>query len=461
LNSSSTTPVIERMAKEKDQCWLYRLRPEFSQASSPAEAGHPSSTVAAERLDFLMAPFRVRQLNPTAWDEKDSFWSTLVQDWLAAAKPILFTSGQAQMALARPDGRTAEGLPEVLARMASSGLHGLVEADTIRRQLSNASWSWQLMSSLASVATKRIWGQRVGSESVYVSKANLDWWCSKVGQELLDLGKGSDEQLQAITVAKASILTQSEVDRHLQKLGLSKEEASLCLAKLVKEGRLCLHSLPNHGKFVKLTLAPSGQCPQWTNMDTAAVRLAPLLAKLNKDVEAKEEQRVNLTDQIKLALSAKDKDKAKFILIRRKRLDSQLDQRRKLQLNLEELAESLSSAVEEAEVVQCYTSGVKALKEVLPNHQEAADVLDEIKEALDEAKDLSSLLSTSVSSSSASVEDEEVEAELMELIADEESEANLLDQLDKLKVEDQRLPSGQKKRKHQANVDKVPVLKEA
>jgi len=121
---------------------LLTLRPELGLAQN------------FEQLSFLHSPFRPRQLNPHSWDEKEAFWRGLIVDFLSGEKTCLTLKGsflQQKLSCKRLDGKLAEGLPEVLQRLALER-RDIVEVEVFKRE------HWSLGWKLASALGRRLFG---------------------------------------------------------------------------------------------------------------------------------------------------------------------------------------------------------------------------------------------------------------------------------------------------------------
>jgi len=218
-------------------------------------------------------------------------------------------------------------------------------------------------------------------------------------------------------IGRNFILKKCILKEHFLKEGLSLEGQELCLNRLnVVQGE----------EFVKVSRGKVVEA--FSQVELAMIKMKPLLEEIRISTHEKERRIEELALEIRACLVRKDKLQAKFSLKRKKRLESQLEKQMQIYLNLEELKDSLSSKIEEKDVLSCYEEGLKALKTNLLIKEEVDDVVDDLKETLSEANEIGNALAMNEN-------DEDLEEELEQMAKEEE----LLEELANLDVENSDL----------------------
>ncbi|RZF40526.1 hypothetical protein LSTR_LSTR000405 [Laodelphax striatellus] len=160
-----------------------------------------------------------------------------------------------------------------------------------------------------------------------------------------------------------------------------------------------------------------------TNHDRAVLQMKVQRDKLKQYQQKIEKNLENERLLAKKLLTEGKRDRAK-LLLKKKRYQEQLLSRTDGQLeNLETLVHDLEFAQIETQVVEGLKTGNEALKKVndMINIEEVEKILDETREGIEKQKEIDDLLSGAMTAE----DDEAVEEEFAQMIADEESRSKL------------------------------------
>ena len=137
-----------------------------------------------------------------------------------------------------------------------------------------------------------------------------------------------------------------------------------------------------------------------------------------------EETRDETSKEIRKALGKGEREKAKRLLGKVKRLRGVLDQRLESLLNLERTLEAMRSATTSKAIVQAFQEGKETLKAFSEKNDltvgKVENVMDELEDVLADSEEVSSAIG-SVSLGGVEMGEEEMEAELEELVQFEET----------------------------------------
>ncbi len=376
-----------------------------------------------DRVRFLLSPFRSRELNPESWEEKDRFWRGTVERRLRMrGGPVVLSEStlRAELSL-EEDGSSPHGLGEVLQRMVAAGAGGqdaaLSTLQEVREELGllegGSYWLWRSFTSVAGMVANKIWPKHQDEDRKYVSRARME----ERAQEILAVArKGAEEARDPLLIAGCFFLPLDETlaDDRIGE-GLEEEEAEICLGRLRQQGRMRVRRV-NGRDYLKVS-SGKGPVHKFTDCEAAAVHLYELYQKLEEGMEAKEERRVKLRSQLKLALGAAERDRARHLLAQERRLRTDLERRRRVLSNLDSMLSSLASAEEDAEVLASFKAGADTLKSSLAGRaEEAEEVAGRAKDAVEESREISALIAEAAFVRDDDEDEDELEKELEELV---------------------------------------------
>ncbi|KAJ3328131.1 hypothetical protein HDU76_010538, partial [Blyttiomyces sp. JEL0837] len=181
----------------------------------------------------------------------------------------------------------------------------------------------------------------------------------------------------------------------------------------------------NSGRIVALKLLSEGTSQTgdaFTEADLGVIRIRQTITIVGEQVSALEGRIANEDKDMKTAAksSSGKKSRALFHLKRKKLLQSVLQQRLDHFHNLEGVLQSIATAETNTRVAEAYKLGTAAIKSLNIKLQgQVDDVVDDVREALADQAEIDTMLSSI--STSTEMDDEEVEAELNQLLAAEQA----------------------------------------
>ena len=187
-----------------------------------------------------------------------------------------------------------------------------------------------------------------------------------------------------------------------------------------------------------LSSSSSSKCPAVSEIDTGSLHLLSTAQLLRAQIQQLEETRDETSKEIRVALSKGEREKAKRLLGKVKRLRGVLDQRLESLLNLERTLEAMRSASTNKAIVQAFQEGKETLKAFSERNDltvgKVENVMDELEDVLADSEEVSS----AIGSVSLGVEmgEEEMEAELEELVQFEETRKREEEEKQKQKEEE-------------------------
>nr|VZI33306.1 unnamed protein product [Spirometra erinaceieuropaei] len=404
---------------------------------------------------------RPRQIDPTGFDQKISFWSNLIEDYANCHRIVVVSESALKKLFSRafpPDGAvlSPDCLHQVLNYKLENGTLKLPEVDglilkfaglmydmAIRKPLS---WTWSYLS--GSEASAYSEERRYGSPDADLILARpLEKFCEEFRRSLVsDLESLSSEDLvfiyedfeMALSNFFAHELSRSFVEQSLLKDGYIRIESSSDLKLVFLSKSLESSSGRNQA-------ADSSVLFSVARLRLSARKISSEEQKLAKAIES-------LLAEIKKLLLAKRRKEALGLLKRKKQLEKARNERLQQLANLEALELQLGAAKDNRTVINALSTAGEALKVATRGAEgveEAERTMDDLAEMVEDNEAISKALGSMYRETEG---DTDWEKELSELLADrtepktkapssaEPSDAELIRQLESLQVYDSSEP---------------------
>lgn len=197
--------------------------------------------------------------------------------------------------------------------------------------------------------------------------------------------------------------------------GISSSDLSLLLRFMERDTKQC--------RCVNETIKFS-QASQITDSDIAISQLKSTMVQLTNQIEA---LAVRITDVDRaLSVSLTKKERALGLLRTKKMLDTTVLQRQEMQLSVSTILMKLDDAVANVGVVEAMRAGGQALEQILSSIggvDRVEDVLDQVRTQIEVGDDIGRVIAEQLpSDGQGEQDDEQVEAEYLELVKHQEKE---------------------------------------
>ena len=379
-----------------------------------------------ERMGVMFGKLRNKQLNQVSWQSKVSFWTKLIEKWCSSQQKSSFCLSDLNLAFQR-DGRSPECLGDILEEGGKSGTF-MESGRYVAWLQSKESWaSWaRSMSWLAALSVKT---QLVGSSPAQLILPSL---AEELAMKMLTQIRETEPFLSADGNKfhlKASLFASNEDQNQIFEFLRMRKLVDVCLVNSIE--------------VVKVPEARDSKTVI-EDGDIVILKIYQTLNSLEEESEKQESEIKVLDDKIKQLLKSNSRIAAKNMLRKRKVLEKRVQERFAQKLNLESIFDELVNVKSNKKVIESYKSGLGELKLKMEelNSENVDEMLADIRDTLEEAEGISSVLSTSILSDSA-LETDDLEKELNDLTSNENSmncpsdeEKLLLDALEKLEVVD-------------------------
>lgn len=365
-----------------------------------------------ERMSALFSPFRSKSVNPQDWVSKYKFWNDLIYEWLAHTMQCSFSIVDLNQAFKRK-GCAPLCLLTVIEELSRNN-EIIQETDFFKEPCETwTAWSIDIfvkrpISWSFSKMKNYIVGEKTNNiETRYVHL--------RIVREL------GDVILSIAEVKKDNILFPiSEIMEHCKsktKKQISESTVRLTLEWLKQKKKVAFKksSNPNSELLVKISI----QTNEITEVEEGMYKLTKQENKLIKEIELMEQEKLNIVNEAKLYLGKELRQMAKMRLKRKMELEKRIEKRAQALANLRVLITNIEDAHSNSAVLSAYKTGSDVLKKIGQNgnltEYKVRDVMDDINEALEENKEIDSVLSETLNTDS----DAELERELAELLEED------------------------------------------
>ncbi|KAI9101761.1 Snf7-domain-containing protein [Phlyctochytrium arcticum] len=408
-----------------------------------------------DKASFLFASFPPTKttLNSPAWDEKITFWKTVILDCarygLLNQDPLVFESVGLESKFQRR-GLRPRGLDVVLTAMHEGG--DLVNVEQFLQSTERTTWmNWVLDAVVINnlpFSVQKLLGRSRTNESAEAKLASMSL-LREISERLLvalrkDVHYASDHILgldefqdKMDEVIKSSVgLSPKEQDSLILQALLTRKGHATFLADpdTVEKGRLFKFPLL---QIVKLKpLRGSSGALEVTSSDKGIIRMRTTQKTLHLQVDDLEAKIVELTKSAQRCLQNKQRERALYYLRQKKFISSIISKRIGSIETLDNILGKIQSAETEAEVLNAYQAGTDSLKTLIKTSGLTVDVVESTMDALEEAladqTEIENAMEYGQNQITANIaDDEDLELEL---------EALLLSELENLPAPENKLP---------------------
>ncbi|CAG0883632.1 unnamed protein product [Darwinula stevensoni] len=382
----------------------------------------PESWDDDSRMDVMFAPFRPRATNSVGWDAKVKFWEGVIVKYAQATGGFCFKLDDLKVAFQR-HGRIPRGLDVVLKDMQEKGK--LVDAsqyhmfDQGNVQQGWSMWAWR---SLAKPVIDWSWGfvRYFWKSAISIEPSSIPSMQFLLVGEIQELAQTLLAAQQASS-EDCSVLEFSDVFHRWSDICKTQENLGYVIGWLQKQG-LVVVRFEGELKFVKFCGRDEKVASAITEQELAVINLQKQEKVLTQEIDKLTSTVEFCNEEARLCIHAGNRVKAKSCLRKKKLIEASLEKKWKALDNLASLLHRLRQSDSDARIFDTYQTGLSALKNCGLDVDRIEDVLDKMGETLDMSHEVSSALSRPVAFSDVEASQEELEAELKNLLGEEEEE---------------------------------------
>nr|XP_031849073.1 charged multivesicular body protein 7 [Nomia melanderi] len=365
-----------------------------------------------DRMNALFSPFRSRSANPLDWSSKYKFWQNLIYEWLDHTMQISFSISDLNIAFKRK-GCTPHCLVTVVEELLRNN-EIITEAEFLKEPCD----SWTAWSIDIFVKRPLVWSfSKVKS---YVVNNEIDKDTRYIHLKIVkNLGETVFSLLETkrehILVPFTEIVKscKSEINQNI-----SDNTVMLVLIWLRREKRVTFtNSTDKHELLIKIPVHPSDNV---TEIEEGLYKLLKQENELVREIELLEEGKINIINEAKSYLNKGLRQVAKTHLRKKLELENTIVKRSQTLENIRILILRIQDTHTNTAVLSAYKTGsdvLKKLNESGLSESNVRDIMDDLSEALEEQKEVQSMLSETFKDDSYT----DLEQELDELIKLEEN----------------------------------------
>lgn len=370
-------------------------------------------------MSEMMYHFRPKQLNPTQYNGKMTFWKGMIENYCHYKGSSSFTIEELKDAFRRK-GTSPYCLNDVVNQMISEG--NVQDKDSFMSP--TKSWTQWSIGLLATPMTwtfsklkEKVFGSSDDAEISFISKSAV----KKQAKILQDHVRNAHSYNNIISMED---LMQSSEDID----GISRDGILLALQYLSsveksvymeenKEGECSQH---HHKLLIKFS-EPRRQVTPITHLERSVYNLETTEKFLISAIDKKEAQLNKIIENVKTCLKDGKKQMAKTHLKKKHLLENDITKTMNVLENIQQMVQRVHSSKSDREILQTYKIGAESIKHIFANAgvdiDNVYDVIEDMKEVLGEQDEMQNVISTPLREQE--IEDAELEAELKELIDEE------------------------------------------
>ncbi|XP_030244048.1 charged multivesicular body protein 7 isoform X1 [Drosophila navojoa] len=376
------------------------------------------------KIKVLFASFHPRHINIEEYDAKLLFWMDLIRQYCTYLGKANFCLRELQLQFMR-----GEQIPACLDVVMSE----MEQQKQIRRRTEYEedplnTWRAWIVNSFVKRPLWRSWeklkysifSRDVKAESFteWIHLDVLGAICSEVEEKVLRKHRGKLLHLEAFK----KLCKTCEVRIH-------EEFIDLCLLTLQARQQVAIqYKMEREKCYVHLIKIPAdeNESPNISEADLAMHNLEMTQASLLQQLESLEEEIKANDDKARQYVKENKRQLAKTYL-RKRRLLEKNHERRSLALhNIELLLSNVEEAHNNGVLLDAYKIGTKALQKVLSDsglkYDNVDEVLADVRETLDQHREIQDVMSSSTAEVTANQDEEELEVELTNLMGGTDQE---------------------------------------
>ncbi|EZA52824.1 hypothetical protein DMN91_002056 [Ooceraea biroi] len=370
-----------------------------------------------ERMSALFSPFRSKSANPQDWISKYKFWNDLIYEWLKHTMQCSFSVVDLSEAFRRKGCR-----PLCLVTVIEELLRNneiIQETDFFKEPCETwTAWSIDVfVKKPISWSFSKVKSYVVGPNT---SNTEIRYIYLRIVQELGDVILSIAETKKDTALYSLPEIT--EYCNGKTKKQISENTVRLVLQWLRRRRRVTFKksSNPNSELLVKISTQAASEV---TLVEEGMYKLLQQESRLSKEIELMEQEKLNIVNEAKSYLAKELRQMAKTRLRRKMELERTIEKRAQALANLRTLITNIEDAHSNSAVLSAYKTGSDVLKKMGQDgltEYDVKDVMDDINEALEENKEIDSILSETLTNADSETE---LENELAELLKDEDEDA--------------------------------------
>ncbi|KAF4521130.1 hypothetical protein B566_EDAN011947 [Ephemera danica] len=366
-----------------------------------------------ERMNFLFACFKSREINPISWDAKMNFWKHNIEKYCIFNNIICLDEAKMKKAFERKS-KVPACLADVLEALKGEGKIKL-RSEILKHGFKGQSWSaWtkeMVIAKPASFAMNRLWSA-LGYNAAQGNVGD----CYVCVEALQNRAEAMLARRMGDPDCHHSSSPAIELPTLLREEG--GEDARLALVWL------CQHGKATVDEGVQPALVRFGHHVTISEVDRQGASLKRQEAALRRRMHDMEEEREKCTEEAKDYLKRNMRTAAKASLRKKRELERRIDKLAEAITNVHVLLSHVEDTESNAKVLESYRSAAAALKGIFKDtglsEDGAAATMDEVEEALEQHEDVRTLISTPVVGGGPIVDESELENELADLLAEPE-----------------------------------------
>ncbi|XP_017890873.1 charged multivesicular body protein 7 isoform X2 [Ceratina calcarata] len=363
-----------------------------------------------ERMSSLFAPFRSKSANPQDWTSKYKFWKNLIYDWLDHNKRTTFSLADLNDAFKRK-GCTPLCLMTVVEE--------LVRNNEITREiefLKEPSESWTAWS--IDIFVKKPISWSFSKVKSYIVSDELDKNARYVHLQIVK--EISNALLPVLEERKESVLIPfSDIVKSCRSKisdNISENTVMLALLWLRREKRVIFKTSQDQSELlIKIAVHSSDSV---TEIEEGLYKLIKQESELVKEIEQMEAEKVKVIDTAKACLSKGLRQVAKTHLRKKRELENVIEKQSRNLDNIRSLISTIQNSHTNTAVLSAYRTGSNVLKKLNESglsELNVGDIMDDLAVALEEQKEVQSMLTEPLVDNELNIDLEEELAELMKL----------------------------------------------
>lgn len=368
----------------------------------------PSDWHNDERMDALFSVFKERELNPVHYDAKMKFWSETIVAF-CEDHGLLQIDIPTLTSKFRRKGKTPKCLGKVFEELIR---HHRLMSTPDYANTQQASWMSWTFSKLASPLTSWMSNRTPIDQEIFVVKELVD----KKAQQVLE-----SLQSRVIVPTFDCVAPFTTFLVTCRECGLTDENSvNLVLAALQREKKLLLDFIGDakEVKVVKFVAPGASIVRPLTEIENSVLLLRYSKERLEEQLKKSDQQIEQLLEEIRRYLKVGNRPAAMKLLRKKKMLERELEKKEGTIDHLTHVLTQIEQTDCSSLVINAYSSGVQAHKELLKKNgltpDAVEDMLDEVHDVLDTQREVDEALSRPIANDTTDVT--ELEDELEELL---------------------------------------------
>lgn len=370
----------------------------------------PECWTDSKRMSSLFSQFRAREANPEGFDLKINFWSKYINKWSLQTRRVVFTVDDVRNAFQRGSQRPQTKCIQLVMSHLKRNKSLIYFDDYIQLTKSNDNKNWinwglnTLVVKPFSIGWSLIAGnkeQDCSEEILTDIKDETKFICVETLQVM------SEEFIKFVTHLENinCIRFDSLFAKSKDKLKINYDTFDVIIANLELENKIKTF-VDNGIKIIKF-----GKNAEIKELDIGLIRLESAKEILENEIQKLDDEIKSIEEEARVCIRNKNREKAILLLRRKKRVENKMSKKDTQLDNVDLLIEQLSNASSHNLILQAFQKAADALK-LAHNPEDVENTMSDIEETLDVVSDIVS----DVSRPLVSVDNQDIDNELDELL---------------------------------------------